>query len=566
MNVFPILLKPYVIAIKNDLKREYAERFWNRTTFAILFVSLILLGMSELSLSFFTKLKQADVFTAELLTNFISLSLLALFSVTTFSAIISATSSLYSSKDLSLHLVCPIPLRTIFIAKLLHVTLLSTWMFSLVMLTFGIGLIQSFDISYFNLLLWAPGLVLFGMIPSALGILAVIIVANVFPADRLREVAVLIVVVGLMSLILYDQEVALSTKMPDSISRAITMAKKFSRGNIWWYPNSLYASIITGAIYSGTVLCWEYLFLLFETVLLSLVVFFLFNRLFLRGWAKSTNSNVQRISYKAGYSRKMGDLIFRKPSPLRAVMGKEFRTFIRDTTQSVQLLLLLTLTFIYLYNFRVIQSSSIVEGSYREAWQAILSSANILFAGCVLVAVCTRFVYPCISLEGSSYDIIMATPIGIRSFLKCKFLTWFIPVSTLSFILLISGGLAIQADISSLVGMSIISICLGASLVALGIGIGAYYAKFDWETPIQVSSNFGSLVYMMLAMTVVVLNLVPASIFFVFSNVSFFKERLMLIDLSFAHICCLFLVVIMNGSIIRRALIAGETKLSERNS
>lgn len=158
----------------------------------------------------------------------------------------------------------------------------------------------------------------------------------------------------------------------------------------------------------------------------------------------------------------------------------------------------------------------------------------------------------------------MATPIGIRGLLKCKFLTWFLPISILSFILLISGGLAIDADFSSLIGMTIISISLGASLVALGIGIGAYYAKFDWESPIQVSSNFGSLVYMMFAMIVVILNLIPATIFFIFSNISFFKDRLMLIDLSFAHICCLFLVVMMNGAIIRKSLMIGEMKLAEK--
>lgn len=562
--MIPILLKPYILGVKNDLKREYSERFWNRTTFALLFVTLILLGMSEVSYSFFTRLKQADVFSEELLRNFISLSLLALFSVTTFSAIISATSALYSSKDLSLHLVCPISLYSIFLAKLLHVTLLSTWMFALVLLTFGMGIIDTFNISFFYIGYWIPALILFGMIPSCLGILTVILVANIFPANRLREVAVLIVVVGLMSLILYDQESSLTDTVPDSIARAIIMAKRFSKGNIWWYPNSLFAEIITNTIYHRGFPIKQYLLLALETSILAIITGLLFTRLFLRGWAKSTNSNIQRTIYKASIAKNIGNLIFPKASPLRGIMGKEFQTFIRDTTQSVQLLLLLTLTFIYLYNFRVIQSSSIIEGSYREAWQAILSSANILFAGCVLVAVCTRFVYPSISLEGGSYQIIMATPIGVKGLLKYKFQTWFVPISILSFILLISGGLAIEADISGLIGMTVISICLGASLVALGVGIGAYYAKFDWETPIQVSSNFGSLVYMIFAMIVVILNLIPASVFFIFSNVSFFKDRLMLIDLSFAHVCCLFLVVIMNGAIIRKTLMIGEAKLTEK--
>ena len=243
-------------------------------------------------------------------------------------------------------------------------------------------------------------------------------------------------------------------------------------------------------------------------------------------------------------------------------MGKELRTFIRDTTQSIQLLLLLTLTFIYIYNFRVIQSGAIIEDKYREIWQTILCVSNILFGGFVIAAVCTRFVFPTISLEGQSYQIIRATPITISEFIRYKFLTWFIPLSILSIILFISGALAIEAEAEIILAAILQAICLSASLVALGISAGAIYSRFDWENPIQVSSNFGSLVYMFLSLGVIFSNLIPTTVLYTFFNLKYFQENLLFVDLSFLYVCCLFLIIILNGSIIKKSLNAAENHLA----
>ena len=66
---------------------------------------------------------------------------------------------------------------------------------------------------------------------------------------------------------------------------------------------------------------------------------------------------------------------------------------------------------------------------------------------------CTRFVYPSISLEGTTYQILRSVPITLEEFLRYKFLTWFIPICILSLILFISGGMAIQADAFSIFGI-----------------------------------------------------------------------------------------------------------------
>lgn len=559
--ITPLLLRPYFLGAWNDLRREYKAKLWNRTTFAILFMLFILSGMYLVSVSFFLKFKEHEVFSPQLLGNFISLSLLGIFSVTCFSAIISAMGALFSSKDISLFFVAPVSLTQIFIAKLIHITCMSTWMFALVAIVFSAGLLDAFGLSCSVLPIWIAHFILFLTIPSNIGIVLVIIVANIVPAERLREVLVLFVILGLVFLLAYEQDTTLSTSVSDSISRAVILSKKFSVGNNPWLPHSLLSSVISNS-FTGAPFSWQTSFLLLTySIGSSLISLFLFTLLFLRGWARSSNSNVQRVIYQSQLSTKIGDYLFHQPSPLRAFLGKELRTFTRDTTQSIQFLLLITLTFIYIYNFRMIQSGAIIEEQYREIWQAILSCSNILFGGFVIAAICTRFVFPTISLEGASYQILRATPISLREFVRFKYLTWYIPLSIVSFLLFASGALSIEVDTYSFITTAIISFSMSASLVALGIGTGAIYSRFDWENPIQVSSSFGSLVYMFLSMGLICVNLIPVSILFLFLNLGVLKNSLLFVDLAFVYICCIFLIIILNGSIIRRSLLAAEQHL-----
>lgn len=564
MNLIPVLLKPYVKGCWNDLKREYSTRVWNRTTFAGLFVLFILSGMYMIGLSFFIKFKQHEIFSVQLLSNFISLSLLAIFSVICFSAIITSMGALFSSKDVSIFFFAPVSLGKIYFAKFIHILLLSSWMFALVSVAFAFGLIDSFDIPWSVIPLWGLYFLLYLSIPTGIGIITVICIANIVPAERLREVIVLSVIMGLIAILSYEQETTLNSNVSSSISKAIIISKKFESTEHELLPHSLVSKLVSYNINKDPKEAYDYksfLFLLAYAFSSFLLAFITFKLLFLKGWAKATNSNVQRVAYKSQLSTKLGNLLFRYPSPLRAFLGKELRTFLRDTTQSIQLLLLLTLTFIYIYNFRVIQSGAIIEDQYREIWQTILSVSNILFGGFVVAAVCTRFVFPTISLEGHSYQILRATPISLNSFVRYKFLTWFFPVSFLSFLLFTSGALAIDGSREIILASAIHAICLSASLVALGIGTGAVYSRFDWENPIQVSSNFGSLVYMFLAVAVIFVNLIPASILYMFFTITFFQENLLIVDLTFLYVCCMFFIIIINGAIIKRSLNAAENHL-----
>lgn len=51
-------------------------------------------------------------------------------------------------------------------------------------------------------------------------------------------------------------------------------------------------------------------------------------------------------------------------------------------------------------------------------------------------------------------------------------------------------------------------------LVALGIGMGARFARFDWTHSAQLTTNSGNLLYMLIGMLLVMVSILPITIAF----------------------------------------------------
>ena len=109
-------------------------------------------------------------------------------------------------------------------------------------------------------------------------------------------------------------------------------------------------------------------------------------------------------------------------SPVRRqLLVKDVKVFLRDVSQWVQLLPLLALVLLYLYNFRVLDLDRIpyMSGFIKNVYAFI----NLGMAGFVMATVAVRFVFPAVSAEGSAFWIIRTSPISMHDFLWSKFWT-----------------------------------------------------------------------------------------------------------------------------------------------
>ncbi|MBW2170247.1 MAG: hypothetical protein JRG69_13505, partial [Deltaproteobacteria bacterium] len=107
---------------------------------------------------------------------------------------------------------------------------------------------------------------------------------------------------------------------------------------------------------------------------------------------------------------------------LGAVISKDIRTFFRDNTQWSQLLLLVALVVVYIYNFTVLPLDK--SPIRLDFLQNILAFLNMGLAGFVLAAVSARFVFTAISAEGEAYWIVRSSPLRLKRYLWGKYFSF----------------------------------------------------------------------------------------------------------------------------------------------
>ena len=347
----------------------------------------------------------------------------------------------------------------------------------------------------------------------------------------------------------------------------IEFLQNFKDPHSVWLPSYWISRILNSYILNDNnnlLLFW--LLTIVTTLGISSLSFLVFDLFFKRGLIISSQSTRFPKIYFSELFSSIGRIIIPLNQQLRAMIFKEAKIFIRDTTQALQLLMLLVLTFIYLYNFRILNASSQVTGTDVVWWKIILSLANIGFGNFVIVAIATRFIYPSISLEGRSFPLLCATPVTIEKILQYKFYTWLLPTIILSCILLDSGIMAIDGSLENLCWTNLIAIALSIGIVGLGIGIGAVYAKFDWESPAQITASFGSLVYMFIAICIIGLSIIPAMLLLIIGTLPEFTSKMSDYQYWMSILCSVFLLFFINLATARKALIAGANSLKERNN
>src|SRR6185295_19002520 len=192
----------------------------------------------------------------------------------------------------------------------------------------------------------------------------------------------------------------------------------------------------------------------------------------------------------------------------------DLKIFLRDVSQWSQLLLLLALVLLYLYNFRVLDLSRI---PYMSGFlKNIYGFVNLGMAGFVMATVAVRFAFPAVSAEGSSFWIMRTAPITLHDFLWSKFWTAFVPVLVLTEVLTIVANEFLGVDPLLKVVTALAIVFMTLALVGLAVGLGARYPRFGAD-PSQVAGSYGGVAFMVQAVLFVLVTIVlvgwPSSIY-----------------------------------------------------
>ena len=200
--------------------------------------------------------------------------------------------------------------------------------------------------------------------------------------------------------------------------------------------------------------------------------------------------------------------------------------FLRDVSQWVQLLPLLALVLLYLYNFQVLDLERMpFVGRFVKN---IYAFVNLGMAGFVMATVAVRFVFPAVSAEGSAFWIIRTSPISMHDFLWSKFWTALVPVLLFTEVLTIAANQLLGVDPFLKVVAAGGIVVMTFALVGLATGLGARYPRFGADAT-QAAGSYGGVMFMILAVLFIIVTIVLlgwSSSIYMMSTTGQFRFRL----------------------------------------
>ena len=412
-----------------------------------------------------------------------------------FSGVVSALSTFFLSDDLRLVFASPVSARRVFFARFARTMSQAGWMIVvfLVPVLAGVGIAKCAPWSFVAVatLTIAP----FVVIPVGLGTAVTLLLVNVFPARRARDILMLMGLVFATSLV-----ILLRVIQPERLLRVESMpvvTDFFATLQSpvtpllpsFWAGEAIFAGLQGGSDWLHVAALWTTA----GAIVIGLAA--AVERWHFAGYSKSQEARKARFAEWRIVDRAVGVLPLRPVQ--RQLLVKDLKVFLRDVSQWSQLLLLVALVLVYLYNFRVLDLDRIpyMSGVIKNAYAFL----NLGMAGFVMATVTVRFVFPAVSAEGAAFWIIRTAPISLRDFLWSKFWTGLIPVLVLTECLTIAGNEFLGSD-PFLKQIAAVSVAfMSFALVGLAAGLGARYPRFAADNPSQVAGSYGGVAFMVLA-------------------------------------------------------------------
>jgi len=495
---FPYLLLPALWASRNRARRRERGDFSRALLFGGVAVG-VCAALYQGSFWLTGQLADYDELGDYLLRIGLSWLFLTFLSFLAFSGVVTALSTFFLSEDLRLLLVAPIATRRLFYARFARTVIQASWMVVIFLapVLVGVGRARCAGAVFYATALAtvAP----FVVIPVAAGAALTLLLVNTFPARRARDLLMLMGLLFAASLVVVlrmirPEQLLRVESLPDVTGFFATLQSPATPLlPSFWAGETLFASLRGGRDLLHAAALWT-------TALASVVMVRMANeRWYFTGFSRSQEAPKARFAR----FRAIDALAAALPmSPVRRqLLIKDVKIFLRDVSQWSQLLLLLALVLLYLYNFRVLDLQRI---PYMSGFvKSVYALVNLGMAGFVMATVAVRFVFPAVSSEGAAFWIVRTSPISMRDFLWSKFWTGLVPVLLLTEVLTIVANRFLGVDPYLEVASAAAILGLSFALVGLAVGLGARYPRFGAD-PSQVAGSYGGVAFMVEAVMLVI--------------------------------------------------------------
>jgi ABC-2 type transport system permease protein len=436
-----------------------------------------------------------------LASKMLSLALLAFTAILLLSNLIGALSTFFLARDLDMLVAAPLEWGRFYLARLVETVVHSSWMVALL----SVPLLTAYGIAWHGgplfPLVVIGALVPLLIIPGVIGSAITLLLVNVFPARRTRDILGLVTVLAAGGLVIFIRLAAPEQlARPEGFRSLVDFIAVLRTPSHPLFPSEWASAMIMNWLSRvgdplPIALLW--------TTAGALVVIgaSLHRRWYVQGFAKA-QQGADHFVWGARWNAVARRLLVGMPAMRREFVLKDLRIFFRDSTQWSQLILLAVLVPVMLLNVQMLPLFS------GEKVPPLLVIAIIFvtqgLAGFVIAGTAERLVFPSVSLEGRQLWLLRSSPLDSLAMLRSKYLVGVMPLLILAFTLTITTNHLLHASDF----MMIVSVCtVVAYTLAVGglaLGMGTLFPQFETENAAQIATSLGGLVFMLVAVTLLV--------------------------------------------------------------
>lgn len=402
-----------------------------------------------------------------------------------FSSAVLAFGSLFGRQEAGHLLGMPIPPRQVVCLKWVEGMLLSSWSFLLLGVPLMLAVARNAAVAWYYYPLFVGHFLGFVIIPSTFGLLVAWAVAMWAPR---RPLAVLlwcgsaVLVAGGLWVWRLVQHPEMSERWLQALYGQLHLAKLPLLPSTWTAKGIVAALeervgvsllYLAAAVANGAFCAW---------VTVNLVG---------RGWAeaysRARHGRARALVRWGWFTEALCTLLFfYLPPRLRMMMLKDLRSFARDATQWMQMVIMLGLLMLYAANLKRLPVDLDDTGM-----RVLLAFLNLTVVSLILATFTSRFVFPLLSLETQQLWLLGLLPLRRVTVLLVKFVLA-MTVTGLSALVVVGlsiRALALPAAWTWLQMAVCLAICIGLS--GLAVGVGARFPVLGQRNPARIASGFG---------------------------------------------------------------------------
>lgn len=491
-----LLTRPRQLSLRNALR--HGEQRWLYLAFGAMAL-LFWVGLFALMAWLMREFWAIGGLGPVLARKFLEILVASLFSMLTFSNVITALSVYYLSADLELVLGLPVSRPTFHYARFVDTLTQASWM----MLIFGLpvfaaaGIVARAGWTYYAAVALAVPAVL--VVATSVGVTVATALVNLFPAHRTRDFMVFVAAAGLAAVF-----VAIRTLRPEQLAdaeRFRSLAEYLAAVELpspRLFP-ARWASEVLGATLLNSPPPRLELGLLATGTAAAVAVSRWATALgFDRGWAMAQEARSARF-----VDQPIFDVLARVlPKAWRPIAAKELRILVRDPAQWSQVFLLVGLCLVYLVSVQALPLDAF-RGATGQVLRDTLTFLNLGMGGFVMAAIAGRFQFTAVSREGKSWWVLRSAPVEPLVVLRAKAAFGMVPMLVVGEVVSVGGGWLLQAQGWVLAGEAVMVVLLAWGISGLASAMGALWPDFNAENAARAASSPAAVFFMVLAMALV---------------------------------------------------------------